>query len=77
VGSTRCRQLHSASVKYGIESVITVSNALIALYARSDSSDGIVFARDVFDKMLLKDELTWITIIIGYVRCGRWGCGFR
>ncbi|KMZ68130.1 Pentatricopeptide repeat-containing protein [Zostera marina] len=70
VGSRGCRQLHSASLKYGIESVITVSNALIALYAQSDSSDGIVFAREVFDRMLLKDELTWIAIIIGYVRCG-------
>ncbi|KMZ68129.1 Pentatricopeptide repeat-containing protein [Zostera marina] len=70
VDSRGCRQLHSAAIKYGTEGVVSVSNALIALYAMCDSIDGIIFAHEVFDGMLVKDELTWTTIIISYVRRG-------
>ncbi|XP_008805705.2 pentatricopeptide repeat-containing protein At1g25360-like [Phoenix dactylifera] len=63
-----CGQLHCAVVKSGTEQVISVSNALIALYFKCDSPEIAVIAREVFDRMVKRDELTWTTMVVGYVR---------
>ncbi|MQL94016.1 hypothetical protein Taro_026668 [Colocasia esculenta] len=64
-----CGQLHAAVVKCGAESVISVSNALIALYFKcASSSVAVTCARKVFDAMPDRDELTWTTILVGYTR---------
>ncbi|KAG1366894.1 putative Pentatricopeptide repeat-containing protein [Cocos nucifera] len=65
-----CWQLHCAVVKSGTEHVIPVSNALIALYFKCDSPLTAVIARELFDRMVERDELTWTTMVVGYVRRG-------
>ncbi|XP_078447901.1 pentatricopeptide repeat (PPR) superfamily protein isoform X2 [Wolffia australiana] len=67
-----CSQLHAAAVKYGAEPVVSVSNALVALYfaCSSDDGRGAASARRVFEGMSAKDELTWTTMLVGYTRRG-------
>ncbi|KAJ3697891.1 hypothetical protein LUZ61_001596 [Rhynchospora tenuis] len=65
-----CQILHSAVLKCGIGRVVSVSNALISLYLRCDCGASAQHAREVFDSMPERDELTWTTIIVGYVRKG-------
>ncbi|KAK8936817.1 Pentatricopeptide repeat-containing protein [Platanthera zijinensis] len=64
----QCQQLHCPAVKLGAEPLVPVSNALIALYSKCDSWDAGMHARQVFDNMPERDELTWTTMIVGYVR---------
>ncbi|KAK1263029.1 Pentatricopeptide repeat-containing protein [Acorus gramineus] len=66
----QCFQIHCAVVKSGTESFLPVSNALVCLYSRCASKLALGFARDVFDRMMERDELTWTTMIFGYIRCG-------
>ncbi|GJZ31487.1 pentatricopeptide repeat-containing protein [Tanacetum coccineum] len=69
-----CQQLHCEIVKSGTGFVTSVVNALISVYVRCASSPFVVpsllmaAARKLFDEMPIKDELTWTTIITGYVR---------
>ncbi|XP_062076702.1 pentatricopeptide repeat-containing protein At1g25360-like [Humulus lupulus] len=74
----QCQQMHCAVVKFGLCFVTSVLNSLISVYvkcassslASSSSSASLMFsARTLFDDMLKKDELSWTTIITGYVRC--------
>lgn len=69
-----CQQLHCEIVKSGTGFVTSVVNALISLYVRCASSPFVTSsslisaARKLFDEMPLKDELSWTTIITGYVK---------
>ncbi|KAL6959666.1 Pentatricopeptide repeat-containing protein [Sarracenia purpurea var. burkii] len=71
---THCQQLHCAVVKSGTESATSVVNALISVYVKcassplASSSSLMAAARKLFDRMLVKDELSWTTIITGYMR---------
>ncbi|KAL6855958.1 hypothetical protein ACP4OV_018760 [Aristida adscensionis] len=65
-----CSQLHCAVVKFGAEAAMSVSNALIALYMKCDAPEATADARKVLDEMPAKDELTWTTMVVGYVRRG-------
>ncbi|KAJ6794718.1 pentatricopeptide repeat-containing protein-like [Iris pallida] len=65
-----CTQLHCAVLKSGAAHVVSVSNALIALYFKCDSPASAAAAREVFDGMPERDELTWTTVVVGYVRKG-------
>ncbi|KAG1342078.1 putative Pentatricopeptide repeat-containing protein [Cocos nucifera] len=65
-----CGQLHCSVVKSGTEHAISVSNALISLYFKCDSLETAVIAREVFDRMVERDALTWTTMVVGYVRRG-------
>ncbi|CAL9049426.1 unnamed protein product [Musa banksii] len=67
---TQCQQLHCSVVKSGTENSVSVSNALIALYAKCEAQEAAVHAREVFDLMPERDELTWTTVVVGYVRRG-------
>ncbi|OVA20411.1 Pentatricopeptide repeat [Macleaya cordata] len=67
----QCQQLHCAVVKSGTESVVSVLNALVTLYVKCASllsTSSMDAARKVFDGMPERDELTWTTMITGYVR---------
>uniref|UniRef100_A0A1D1ZCE4 Pentatricopeptide repeat-containing protein At1g25360 n=1 Tax=Anthurium amnicola TaxID=1678845 RepID=A0A1D1ZCE4_9ARAE len=64
----QCGQLHASVVKYGTDSVISVSNALISLYFRCASPEAALCARRVFDSMQMRDEVTWTTVLVGYTR---------
>ncbi|KAL7597239.1 hypothetical protein Lser_V15G27462 [Lactuca serriola] len=69
-----CQQLHSEIVKSGTGFVTSVVNSLISLYIRCSSSPFVTpsllmdAAQKLFDEMPHKDELSWTTIITGYIR---------
>ncbi|KAF2325651.1 hypothetical protein GH714_032108 [Hevea brasiliensis] len=69
-----CLQLHCAVVKSGTAFVTSVLNALISTYVKCASSPSVIssslmgVARRLFDDMPEKDELSWTTIITGYVK---------
>ncbi|XP_065855178.1 pentatricopeptide repeat-containing protein At1g25360 [Euphorbia lathyris] len=70
----QCQQLHCAVVKSGTGFVTSVLNALVSSYIKCASSPSVVSsslmnaARKLFDEMPEKDELSWTTIITGYVK---------
>ncbi|KAK9288582.1 hypothetical protein L1049_017041 [Liquidambar formosana] len=70
----QCQQMHGAVVKSGTGFVTSVSNALISVYIKCASSplaslsSLMAAARKLFDDMPERDELSWTTIITGYVR---------
>ncbi|XP_031120303.1 pentatricopeptide repeat-containing protein At1g25360-like isoform X2 [Ipomoea triloba] len=69
-----CQQLHCAVIKSGTGTITSVQNALLSVYARCASSPLVSSlllmesARKVFDEMTKRDELSWTTIIVGYIR---------
>ncbi|CAK7346275.1 unnamed protein product [Dovyalis caffra] len=69
-----CQQLHCAVVKSGTGFVTSVLNALISSYVKcaaspsARSSSLMAAARRLFDEMPNRDELSWTTIITGYVK---------
>ncbi|KAK3127563.1 hypothetical protein QOZ80_7AG0575040 [Eleusine coracana subsp. coracana] len=65
-----CAQIHCAVLKSGAGAAMSVFNALIALYMKCEASEAPWAARKVLDEMPTKDELTWTTMVVGYVRRG-------
>lgn len=71
---SHCQQLHCEIVKSGTGFVTSVVNALISVYVKCASSPFVTpslllsAARKLFDEMPCKDELSWTTIITGYIR---------
>lgn len=61
-------QIHGFIVKSGFSQDVYVGTALINFYAKNISVDE---ARVVFDDLVEKNEVTWTTIIAGYVKSGR------
>ncbi|XP_022144208.1 pentatricopeptide repeat-containing protein At1g25360-like [Momordica charantia] len=70
----QCSQIHGAVVKSGTGLVSSVLNALLSVYVKCASSPLVLSsslmasARKLFDEMPERDELTWTTMITGYVR---------
>ena len=68
--------MRCAMLKPGTGFVSSVLNAFISTYVRCASSPLVSFsllmgaAKILFDEMIEKDELTWTTMITGYVRKG-------
>ncbi|XP_052201591.1 pentatricopeptide repeat-containing protein At1g25360 [Diospyros lotus] len=71
---THCQQLHCVVAKSGTGSVTSVVNALVSVYVKcassplASSTSLMAAARKLFDEMRVRDELSWTTIITGYVR---------
>ncbi|KAF9624983.1 hypothetical protein IFM89_016803 [Coptis chinensis] len=70
----QCQQLHCGVVKSGTETVVSVLNALVSLYVKCAMALSCLLsmdsARKLFNEMRVRDELTWTTMITGYVRIG-------
>ncbi|XP_020532948.1 pentatricopeptide repeat-containing protein At1g25360 [Jatropha curcas] len=70
----QCQQLHCEVVKSGTVFVTSVLNALISAYVKCASSPSVLSsslmgaARRLFDEMPERDELSWTTIITGYLK---------
>uniref|UniRef100_A0A453FSU4 Pentacotripeptide-repeat region of PRORP domain-containing protein n=1 Tax=Aegilops tauschii subsp. strangulata TaxID=200361 RepID=A0A453FSU4_AEGTS len=62
------KQMHNHVLKFGLLSDIFVSNSLIHLYA---ACGDLCCARSVFDEMLVKDVVSWNSLICGYSRRNR------
>lgn len=73
-GERHCHQMHCTVVKSGTGCVTSVVNALISVYVKCASSPLVSSpslmgaARRLFNEMPQRDDLTWTTIIAGYVR---------
>lgn len=69
-----CQQMHCVVVKSGSASVTSVTNALLSVYVKCASSPWVssslflASARKLFDDMPVKDELSWTTLITGFVK---------
>ncbi|ESW25117.1 hypothetical protein PHAVU_003G008700 [Phaseolus vulgaris] len=61
------RQIHSSVLKVGIDSNVFVSNALMDVYAKCGEIENSV---KLFIGSVEKNEVTWNTIIVGYVQLG-------
>lgn len=59
--------VHGLIVKYGTESDVFVGSSLVDLYGKCCE---IVNARKVFDEMLVRNEVTWTSMIVGYSKIG-------
>eukprot|EP01018_Ginkgo_biloba_P035646 Gb_29801 [translate_table: standard] len=60
-------QFHGHIIKTGFEAHVSVGNALVTMYARCGSIED---ANRVFNKMTIRDVITWTTIITGYAKLG-------
>ncbi|XP_072972844.1 pentatricopeptide repeat-containing protein At5g39350-like [Typha angustifolia] len=59
--------LHAESIKFAVDSLLPVSNALISAYSKSGD---VSAARRVFDLMDRRDLLSWNSIIAAYAGSG-------
>ncbi|KAJ7532564.1 hypothetical protein O6H91_13G009400 [Diphasiastrum complanatum] len=62
------RRIHRQVIKTGCESNVVVGNCLINMYAKCGSIDD---AEAVFNGMSVYDGVSWTTMILGYVHCGK------
>lgn len=60
-------QFHSIIIKRALDLDIFVASALIDMYTKHDY---IEYAHEVFDKMSIRNVVSWTTIIVGYGRNG-------
>nr|CAB3445308.1 unnamed protein product [Digitaria exilis]CAB3448565.1 unnamed protein product [Digitaria exilis] len=60
------RAVHGLIFRLGLDFEVVVGNALIDMYSRSGKFESAVV---VFDRMFLKDEITWGSMLNGYIKC--------
>ncbi|XP_057864387.2 pentatricopeptide repeat-containing protein At1g25360 [Cryptomeria japonica] len=61
------RTVHARMIKTGYKPRSFVGNRLIDMYCKCGS---MVDARQVFDRMFVRDVVAWTSMVAGYVRCG-------
>ncbi|KAK6133960.1 hypothetical protein DH2020_032301 [Rehmannia glutinosa] len=61
-------QFHGQSLVSGLISFITVSNALVTLYAKCGNIDE---SHRLFNEIKLKDEVSWTALVSGYAKFGK------
>ena len=61
------KQVHVHIVRSGYEAFVGVSNALVTMYGKYGSIDD---AEKVFKKMLVRDEVSWTALVVGYAHHG-------
>ncbi|RDY03162.1 Pentatricopeptide repeat-containing protein, chloroplastic, partial [Mucuna pruriens] len=70
----RGREIHVHVIRYGFESDVDVLNALITMYVKCGDANT---ARLVFDKMPIRDRISWNAMISGYFENGECLEGLR
>ncbi|XP_040378329.1 pentatricopeptide repeat-containing protein At4g35130, chloroplastic [Oryza brachyantha] len=69
LGSLRhCRQMHSYIIRLGYGDNTLIMNAVLHMYARSGD---VAASREIFDKMVSRDVISWNTMIMGYAIHGQ------
>lgn len=61
------KDIHAQTIKAGLVSDVKVGNALISMYARCGSMQD---ARQVFDEMVYRDDVSWTALTGGYAESG-------
>ncbi|MQM11582.1 hypothetical protein Taro_044490 [Colocasia esculenta] len=61
-------QFHCQALVSGLISFITVSNAIITLYAKCGSTED---SHQLFDEMSIKDQVSWTALVSGYAQFGK------
>ncbi|WOL05357.1 hypothetical protein Cni_G14085 [Canna indica] len=60
------KTVHGMAYRWGLGSEAVVGNALVDMYCRNGRFNS---ARDVFDKMAVRDPVTWSSMLHGYIKC--------
>eukprot|EP01018_Ginkgo_biloba_P036678 Gb_33367 [translate_table: standard] len=63
----KAKRVHEEIIRSGLQSNVFVESALVDMYVKCGSIDD---ARDVFDKMLERNVVSWTSMITGYARDG-------
>jgi pentatricopeptide repeat protein len=64
IAALRCgKEIHDHIIRHGFNSDVFVGNALIDMYAKNGNIED---ARQVFDRMLERDVISWSVMIAGY-----------
>jgi pentatricopeptide repeat protein len=61
------KQIHSCVLKFGLNSNVFVSNAIMDVYAKCGE---IEISMKLFEELPDRNDVTWNTIIVGYVQLG-------
>ncbi|XP_030511579.2 pentatricopeptide repeat-containing protein At1g19720 [Rhodamnia argentea] len=64
IAINKVKEIHGCVVRRDLESVLSVANSLIDTYAKSGK---IEYSRRLFDRVTLKDIITWNSMIGGYI----------
>ncbi|CAK7346517.1 unnamed protein product [Dovyalis caffra] len=59
------KEIHAYAMKNGLDSNLQIGNTLIDMYSKCCC---VAYAGLVFDKMLIKDLISWTTVIAGYAK---------
>uniref|UniRef100_A0A7N0UTY9 Uncharacterized protein n=1 Tax=Kalanchoe fedtschenkoi TaxID=63787 RepID=A0A7N0UTY9_KALFE len=62
------KSIHRYVVKSSFRRNVNLSNALLDMYVKCDCLDA---AREVFDRMGVKDTFSWTSLVNGYAKCGQ------
>ncbi|XP_065857633.1 pentatricopeptide repeat-containing protein At2g37310 [Euphorbia lathyris] len=63
------KEVHAFALRRGFVADVFVENALLTCYSKCDD---LVSARKVFDKMRVRDAVTWNSMISGYSQAGNY-----
>ncbi|XVE71292.1 hypothetical protein DITRI_Ditri10aG0139600 [Diplodiscus trichospermus] len=63
------KSLHAVVIKRGLEYSVPISNALIAMYLKSNNTS-MEEALNIFESMELKDRVSWNSILTGFSQIG-------
>lgn len=61
------RTVHGYIEKVGINLTLDLSNSLLGMYSKCRSMDS---AECLFERMAIRNEVTWTFLMVGYVKCG-------
>ncbi|XWS54062.1 hypothetical protein CRYUN_Cryun10bG0056700 [Craigia yunnanensis] len=61
------KQMHGLVLKVGLDIDVFVSNALMDVYAKCGRIEDSL---ELFEKSINRNEVSWNTMIVGYVHCG-------
>jgi pentatricopeptide repeat protein len=68
-GAGKGKRIHSEIVNRGFEKELALGNALVDMYAKCGNLEN---AREVLDRLVIRDIASWNTLIAAYAQQGQW-----